>query len=313
MNILLTGGCGYVGTLLTKKLLNLGHKVTVVDTQWFGNFLKRHKNLKMCKKDIRNLNIRDFKNIDSVIHLANIANDPAVDLNHLLSWDVNVQASKLICDLAVKTGVKQLIFGSSGSVYGVKKEKKVTEDLDLLPISTYNKTKMISERVLMSYSKHFKIHCIRPATVCGISDRMRLDLSVNMLAFQALKRKKITVFGGNQIRPNIHIKDMVNVYLHFLKKNNLPSGFYNAGFENLKIINIAKKITKKISSSIIVSKSNDRRSYRLDSTKLVNSGFTPEYTVDDAIEEIIENYRNGLLKDNKRNYTVSWMKKIKVK
>ena len=172
---------------------------------------------------------------------------------------------------------------------------------------------MISERVLMSYSKHFKIHCIRPATVCGISDRMRLDLSVNMLAFQALKRKKITVFGGNQIRPNIHIKDMVNVYLHFLKKNNLPSGFYNAGFENLKIINIAKKITKKISSSIIVSKSNDRRSYRLDSTKLVNSGFTPQYTVDDAIEEIIENYRNGLLKDNKRNYTVSWMKKIKVK
>ncbi len=313
MNILLTGGCGYVGTLLTKKLLNLGHKVTVVDTQWFGNFLNRHKNLKICKKDIRNLNISDFKNIDSVIHLANIANDPAVDLNHLLSWDVNVQASKLICDLAVKTGVKQLIFGSSGSVYGVKKEKKVTEDLDLLPISTYNKTKMISERVLMSYSKHFKIHCIRPATVCGISDRMRLDLSVNMLAFQALKSKKITVFGGNQIRPNIHIKDMVNVYLHFLKKNNLPSGFYNAGFENLKIINIAKKITKKIPSSIIVSKSNDRRSYRLDSTKLINSGFTPQYTVDDAIEEIIENYRNGLLKDNKRNYTVSWMKKIKVK
>ena len=246
MKILILGGGGYVGTPLTSKLLeNKNNKITVVDTFWFGNFLKKNKRLKIIKKDIREAEKKWFKGIDCIIHLANIANDPAVDLNPNLSWDVNVIASIKIMKFAINSKVKKFIFASSGSVYGLKREKKVTEDLDLVPISVYNKTKMIAERVFMSFKDKIRINCIRPATVCGISPRMRFDVSVNLLTLQAIKKKKITVFGGNQIRPNIHIKDMIRLYDFFLKKS-LPSGFYNAGFENLKIINIAKMIKKKL-------------------------------------------------------------------
>ncbi len=245
MNILILGGGGYVGTPLTFKLLkNKKNKITVVDTFWFGNYLKKNKRLKVIKKDIREVNTKWFKGIDCIIHLANIANDPAVDLTPSLSWDVNVIASMKIMKLAIKNKVKKFIFASSGSVYGVKREKKVTEDLDLVPISVYNKTKMIAERVFMSFKDKIRINCIRPATVCGVSPRMRFDVSVNLLTLQAIKKKQITVFGGNQIRPNIHLQDMIRLYEFFLKRN-IPSGFYNAGFENLKIINIAKMIQKK--------------------------------------------------------------------
>ena len=139
--------------------------------------------------------------------------------------------------------VKQFIYASSGSVYGVKDEAQVTEDLSLVPISDYNKTKMISERVLLSYLDQINLQIVRPATICGYSPRMRLDLSVNMLTMQALKNKKITVYGGNQTRPNIHIKDMVGVYLHFLKHSELK-GIYNAGFENISILKIAEMVNR---------------------------------------------------------------------
>ena len=214
MNFLITGGSGYIGTLLAKNLLLDKNKVTVVDKCWFGNFHEKNKMLKIIKKDIRNFEDINIKGTDVIIHLANIANDPTVELNPSLSWEVNVLASKLIARHAVKNKVKKIIFLSSGSVYGVKKEKKVTENLPLFPISTYNKTKMIAERILKSYENDIKVHCIRPATVCGFSPRMRLDVTVNMFTFQALKFKLMSVFGGNQIRPNIHIQDLVNVYKH---------------------------------------------------------------------------------------------------
>ena len=220
MKILVTGGCGYTGTVLVKSLLKDNHKVIVIDTQWFGNYLKRNKNLKIIKGDIRNLKDYYFKRVDSVIHLANIANDPGVELNPNLSGS-NVLAIRKLAELSIKNKVKQIIFASSGSVYGLKKEKKVTEDLDLVPISIYNKTKMIAERVLMSYQDKIKIHCIRPATVCGLSPRMRLDVTVNNLTFQACKNKIITVFGGKQIRPNIHIKDLIESINFFYTINNL--------------------------------------------------------------------------------------------
>ena len=312
MNILILGGGGYVGTPLTNKLLkNKKNKITVVDTFWFGNFLKPDKRLKIIKKDIRNPDLKWFKKIDCVIHLANIANDPAVDLNPNLSWDVNVIASMKIIKLAIKNKVKKFIFASSGSVYGIKKEKKVTEDLDLVPISVYNKTKMIAERVFMSFKDKIIINCIRPATVCGVSPRMRFDLSVNLLTLQAIKKKQITVFGGNQIRPNIHIQDMIRLYEFFLKKN-VPSGFYNAGFENLKIINIAKMIQRKTGVKINIIKSNDPRSYRQDSSKLLKIGFKTKYGVNDAIEELIKLEKRKKIIVNSSNYTVKWMKKLKV-
>ena len=257
MNILITGGCGYTGSVLTETLLNLDHKVTVVDTQWFGNYLAPNKNLKIIKKDIRETESIDLKNIDSIIHLANIANDPGVELNPLLSWEVNVLATQRLIDKASKNNIKHFIFASSGSVYGIKNEEQVTEDLELVPISYYNKTKMVAERVVLSYKDKMSVHCIRPATVCGYSPRMRLDVTVNMFVKQAFKDKKITVFGGKQIRPNINIKDLINVYIHFIDNKNLNSGCYNAGFENLSIIEIAKIVSNRIPSEIIISDTKD--------------------------------------------------------
>ena len=310
MNILITGGCGYTGTLLTNDLINKGRKLTVVDTQWFGNYLAPNKNLKIIKLDIRNHDKVPLKNIDTVVHLANIANDPSVELNSKISWEVNVLATQKLIENAIKNKVKHFIFASSGSVYGIKKEKEVTEDLPLVPISTYNKTKMIAERVLQSYENKIKLHCIRPATVCGFSPRMRLDVSVNMFAFQALKFKSISIFGGQQIRPNIHIKDLTNVYKHFISNPSLPSGFYNAGFENLKIIDIARKVTKIIPANIIIKKNKDLRSYRQNSNKLISTGFVKKFSVEDAIIELKKKYETKQFTENKKCYTVERMKEL---
>jgi nucleoside-diphosphate-sugar epimerase len=310
MKILLTGGCGFIGSILTEKLLKNGYDVTVYDTQWFGNYLKKHKKLKFIKDDIRNIRKYNLKNYNAIIHLANIANDPGVELNQALSWEVNVLATQMLLEKAIKDKVKHFIFSSSGSVYGVKKEKKVTEDLELIPISAYNKTKMVAEKIVEGYSHLIKTHIIRPATVCGISPRMRLDVSVNMLSYQALENKKMTVFGGNQIRPNIHILDIVNVFYHFLKKPNLKSGAYNAGFENLKILDIAKKIKKITGAKIVVTKSNDQRSYRQDSNKLLNTGFKNKYSILDAIYEMKEWHKFNKNSNINKYFTVKWMKKL---
>ena len=310
MNILITGGCGYVGTVLTETLLNDGHKITVIDTQWFGNHLKEHLNLINIKGDIRNIESINLENIDTILHLANIANDPAVELNPTLSWEVNVLAAQQLADKAIRNGVKHFVYASSGSVYGVKDEPQVTEDLSLVPISVYNKTKMVAERVLLSYKDKMQVHCIRPATVCGMSPRMRLDVSVNMLTFQALKNKKITVFGGDQTRPNINMKDMARVYQHFVNNSNIVSGCYNAGFENISILQIAEMVKNKLGAEIVVSESNDPRSYRQNSDKLLNTGFKQEYGVDYAINEIIEAYNNSTLIESDSCYTVKWMKNL---
>ncbi len=310
MKILVTGGSGFKGSALIPRLLRDGHRVVSVDSNWFGDNLDDHENLKKINCDIREIEKIPFKDIDSIIHLANVANDPAVELNPTLSWEVNVLASQQIAEKAVKNGVRKIIYASSGSVYGIKDELKVTEDLSLLPISTYNKTKMVAERVFLSYKDKLDVFCIRPATVCGFSPRMRLDVSVNMLTFQALKNGKITVFGGEQTRPNIHIKDMVNVYRHFLNSKNIKSGCYNAGFENISILDIAKMVSEKIDSEIIITESNDPRSYRQDSSKLVKTGFKPQYSVSKAIEDIIDAFKSGKLSDSEECYTVKWMKKL---
>ena len=309
MNILITGACGYVGSSLTPYLLSQGHNIRAVDTEWFGNNLDPHPNLEFTKKDIRDLDETFFQNIESVIHLANIANDPSVDLTQTLSWEVNCLATLELIEKSIKLGAKQFIFASSGSVYGIKKELKVTEDLDLVPISTYNKTKMVAEKILLSYKDKIKVHCIRPATVCGISPRMRFDVSVNMLTLQALKTHKIKVLGGDQIRPNIHINDLIRVYDFFLTNTKIDSGPYNAGFENFSIMKLAKIIAKKTNAKIEVVKSNDPRSYRQDSSKLISLGFVKQYNVNNAIDDIIINFKNGNLIEDDSCYTVKWMRK----
>ena len=310
MRILVTGGCGYKGSVLVPLLLEDGHEVISVDTQWFGNHLPEHPNLKNLKVDIRDTSAMPLEGVEAVIHLANIANDPAVELNPTLSWEVNVLAGQQLADRAVRAGVKQFIFASSGSVYGVKEEPNVTEDLTLVPISVYNKTKMVAERVFLSYADQMQVHCIRPATVCGVSPRMRLDVSVNMLSYQALKNGKITVFGGDQTRPNIHIQDIANVYRHFIANPEIESGCYNAGFENISILDIAELVKKKVGAEIVVSESNDPRSYRQDSSKLLATGFKPRHTVADAIEEIAAAFSKQVLPDGDSCYTVKWMRHL---
>ena len=310
MNILLTGGCGYVGTPLTVSLLEAGHTVTVVDLQWFGNALPAHPNLTVIKEDIRNADRVPMAGMDVIMHLANIANDPCSDLNSKLNWEVNALATMLLVERAIAHKVPQFIYASSGSVYGVKEEAEVTEELSLVPISDYNKTKMISERVLLSYGDQIRVNIIRPATVCGYSPRMRLDLSVSTLTMQALTNQRITVFGGDQTRPNIHLKDMIRVYHHFLANGMKHPGVFNAGFENISILDIADRVVRHVPAEVVVTPSNDPRSYRLSSKKLLATGFTPQFTVEDGICDVISAYRGGVLRDEERYYNIKTMKKL---
>ena len=305
--LFITGGCGYVGSLMIQNFLDR-YIIQNVDTQWFGNKLRNNENLTNIKEDIRNLS-GEFINKDTyaVIHLANIANDPSVELDQTLSWEVNVLAAKNLIEKSIKAGVKKFIYASSGSVYGVKNEEKVTEDLDLVPISAYNKTKMICERLLLSYKDKIDVYIVRPATVCGLSPRMRFDVSVNMLTLQALKNKKITIMGGSQTRPNIHINDMIGVYKHILA-NDIEQGIYNAGFENISILDLGKKIKNKVDCEIKIIESNDPRSYRQCSDKLIETGFEQKFNVNNAIDEISDAFYNKNLTDDDSCYTVKWMK-----
>lgn len=307
MKILVTGGCGYKGHVLVPKLLQAGHQVRVYDTEWFGNFHSKHKNLETLKVDINCKTDIHLNDIDLIIHLASIANDPCGDLNPKLTWETSCLATMQLASVAAHAGVSRFIYASSGSVYGVKDELRVTEDLSLEPISEYNKTKMVSERVLLSYQDKMKVQIVRPATVCGLSPRMRLDVSVNMLTMQALTKGKITVFGGTQIRPNIHIEDVCELYLYLIQNPHLE-GVFNAGFQNLSIIEIAEIVRSKVECSIEVVDSQDPRSYRLDSSKILDTGFKPTHYVEDAVTEIIEAYRSKQLTEQQRHYNLDWMK-----
>ena len=309
MKILVTGGSGYKGSILIPKLLRLGHKVVSIDTQWFGNYLPKHKNLKTIRLNINQIEKVNLKKIHTIIHLASIANDPMADLDKNLSWEVSALGTLKLLNAALKADVKKIIYASSGSVYGIKKEKKVHENLTLNPISLYNKVKMITERILLSYNDKININIIRPGTVCGYSPRMRYDLTVNAMTYSALKDKKIFVFGGKQIRPNIHIEDLTDIYLMLLKKN-YKKLIINAGFENLSILDIAKKISKITGSKIIIKNDrNDPRSYRMSSEKLIKlTKFKPKFSVQSAIIELKKKFNSGNLLSDKKFYSVKWLK-----
>jgi nucleoside-diphosphate-sugar epimerase len=308
MKILVTGGCGYKGHVLIPKLLARGDEVIAFDIQWFGNFLAPHPNLKVVRGDVREIDSVPLDGVECIIHLSSIANDPCGDLDPQLTWEVSALATMQLADKAKRLGIKRFIYASSGSVYGVKDEPQVTEDLELKPISEYNKTKMVAERVLLSYQDDMVIQIVRPATVCGYSPRMRLDVSVNMLTMQALKNGRITVFGGDQTRPNIHIDDITGVYLHFLDRPDV-TGIYNAGFENITILDIAKLVTQYVPAEVVVTASNDPRSYRVNSDRLLASGYKPKKTVEDAIRELVGKYRAGELVDEERFYNLKWMER----
>ena len=308
MKVLVTGACGYKGSVLVPKLLKAGHEVIAFDIMWFGNELKDAGNLTIVQGDVRNIDDVPLNGVDAIIHLSSVANDPCGDLDPKLTWEISCLATMQLADRAARLGIKRFLYASSGSVYGLKDEAQVTEDLELVPLSEYNKTKMVGERVLLSYSDKMVVQIVRPATVCGLSPRMRLDVAVNMLTMQALTRGEITVLGGDQTRPNIHIDDVTDLYL-FLLDHPEATGIFNAGFENLSIQQIAEMATQKASAKISILPSNDPRSYRVNSDRLLAAGFKPKKTVSDAIDEICAAYKDGRLKDEDRFHNLKWMQK----
>jgi len=310
MRILVTGGFGYIGSVLVPELLALGHAVTAFDIGWFGRHIPAHPKLTALTGDTRDIDAVPMEGMDAVVNLANVANDPCGDLDSKLTWEVNCLATMKLAEKAAACGVKQFLHASSGSVYGVKDEPEVTEDLPCVPISDYNKTKMVSERVLLSYADKFALQIIRPATVCGYSPRMRLDVAVNLLTMQALAKKHITVLGGDQTRPNIHMKDIVRVFLHFLATGDKHTGIFNAGFENISILDLAKMIVAVAPAEIEIKPSNDPRSYRQNSDKLLATGFTPKYGVADGILDVAEAFASGKLADEDRWYNIRTMKTL---
>jgi len=309
MRILVPGGCGYTGSVLVPKLVEAGHEVTVVDAQWFGH------NLTECRAKVIRQDIRagvDCSNQDAIIHLANIANDPAGDLNPKLTWEVNALAAAQLADSAVRAGVRQFIYASSGSVYGVSDEPQVTEETPLMPLTEYNKTKMVAERIFLSYAQNMAIQIIRPGTVCGVSPRQRLDITVNGMVAGACNRGTISVVCGEQNRPNIQIEDLTNLYLWMLERPHL-TGIWNAGFENLTGMEIARKVQLYCKDiPIVESSSPDRRSYRMNSDKLLNAGFQPWRSVDHAITDLISSYGEGHLREEDKCFNLKTMRALSI-
>lgn len=309
-HVLVTGGCGYKGSVLVPKLLAAGYRVRVIDNQWFGNALEPHPNLLVQKVDIRDVEFMAFKELEAVIHLAGIANDPCGELDARLTWEVNVLGTLRMAEAASRCRTKQFIFASSASVYGLKDNRPVREDDLLQPVSDYNKTKMCAERVLLSYADKMQIQIVRPATVCGYSPRMRLDTMVNTLTMQALTNGEITAhcgeYGANLMRPNIHIDDITDLYIFMLEHPEL-TGCYNAGFENISAMDTATMIAAQMPAKVVMTTVPDKRSYAVNADKLLATGFRPKHSVADAISKIIAAYKTGDLKDEDRSYNLKWM------
>ena len=327
MNILLTGACGYKGSVLVPKLLKAGHRVVAFDIMWFGNFLEPHPDLTVVKGDVRNPDEIDLTGIDAIIHLSSVANDPCGDLDPKLTWEISCLATMQLADRARRHGIQHFIYASSGSVYGIKDEEQVTEDLELLPISEYNKTKMCGERIVLSYRDDMVVQIVRPATVCGYSPRQRLDVSVNMLTMQALMNGRITVFGGNQMRPNLHVEDMVDAYVLMLTAphEKIHGETFNIGFQNYSIAEIAGMVKKVVQEEmpekgeikIVTTPTNDMRSYHVNSDKVNRVlGFKPKHSIEDAVRDLTRAFRNHLMTnsfDDDWYYNVRTMKKLGAK
>lgn len=304
MRVLVTGGCGYIGSILVPKLLLAGHKVTVVDLLWFGSKLEPHPDLAIYKEDYRKCEMK----AEAVIHLANIANDPAGELDPKLTWEVNALGMAQAADKAVRAGVKQFIYASSGSVYGVSDVAQVTEKTPLVPLTEYNKSKMVAERVLLSYADKMVVQIVRPGTVCGFSPRQRLDITVNSLVASAFTKGRIELVGAKQNRPNVHIEDITDLFLWLLERPEM-TGIWNAGFENLTGMEIAKIVSRYFGGLPIDQKdSPDRRSYRMNSDKLLKAGFQPQHTVEDAVVDLAVAFDSAQLEETDECHNIRTMK-----
>ena len=322
--IFITGGAGYVGSSLVPRLLRLGYNVTVYDLLIYGeNVLEPHQNLKILKGDIRDQTLlkKSIINQDIVIHLACISNDPSFELNPKLGKSINLESFEPLVKICKKNNVRRFLYASSSSVYGVKTEKNVCEDISLEPLTDYSKYKADCEKILNGYgSDDFVVSTLRPATVCGYAPRQRLDVIVNILTNHAYYKKEIQIFGGKQLRPNIHIEDMSRAYVELInaKSNLINKKIFNIGSTNHSVFEIAEKVKQNIGHNVELKtrKSDDIRSYHISSQKIRDIlGFKTNLTISDAVVDLKKAFDNKLLNDtfNNENYfNIKKMQSIKL-
>ena len=323
--LFITGGAGYVGACLVPKLLEAGYQVTVFDLMIYGqDVLSDHPNLTKVRGDIRDINAMEqhIGSSDAVIHLACISNDPSFELNPSLGKSINLDSFEPLVQLSRNSGVKRFIYASSSSVYGVKKESKVTEELSLEPLTDYSKFKAECEVILQRYSDDsFTTVTLRPATVCGYSPRQRLDVVVNILTNLAYHKRMMTVFGGDQLRPNIHISDMVDAYLKILDcaDEEVNGDIFNVGSQNHSVNELAQIVREIVGVDVEISSeiSNDNRSYHISSDKIRSKiGFSTQLSVKQASQELVSAFENGKLidpLDNPLYFNIKMMQKINLR
>ncbi len=322
--IFITGGAGYVGSKLVPKLIEQGHEVTVFDLMIYGeDVLIENEKLTIVKGDIRDIKkIKNYiRNHDVVIHLACISNDPSFELNPKLGKSINLDAFEPLVKTSIQSGVNKFIYASSSSVYGIKKEKNVTEDMKLEPLTDYSKFKGDCEKILNRFkSENFITTTIRPSTVCGYAKRQRLDLVVNILTNHAFHNRKIKVFGGEQLRPNVHIDDMVDSYLAVLRADPkiINGEIFNVGFRNQSVNELALDVKEVIGTDvdIINTETNDNRSYHVSSKKIKDViGFETKFSIKDAVKDLKEAFEKKLLTDTFENeyyFNIKRMNNIKL-
>ena len=326
--VLVTGGAGYVGSSLVPKLLTAGHNVKVLDLYIYGdsvlNAVKSHPSLQQIKGDIRDRALLQsiINGTDSIIHLACISNDPSFELDPELGKSINYDACMDLLEIAQNCNVRRFVFASSSSVYGVKDEPHVVETLPLEPLTDYSKFKAQCEDEILSRKRESFVPVIfRPATICGYAPRLRLDLAVNIMTNFAVNKRKITVFGGDQMRPNIHIEDMSDLYLKSLEWPDelIDCQIFNVGYENHKVRDLAGIVKSTIGNDVDIETipTNDKRSYHICSDKIAYSlGFKPKHTIEDAVRGLATAFKDGLITSPLSNpyyYNIKRMQQIILK
>jgi len=328
-NIFVTGGAGYCGSFLVPQLLDRGYRVTVFDNCYFGDdFLpKSNRQLTVIKGDIRDTTTleRVVKGHDAFVSLACISNDASFELDEKLSTSINLDAFEPMVKAAKSAGVKRFVYASSSSVYGVSDQPDVTEDHPLVPLTLYNKYKGLCEPILKRYADDaFTGVIFRPATVCGYAPRLRLDLSVNILTNHAVTNNKITVFGGSQLRPNLHVQDYCDAVELFLiaPAAKIQKETFNVGYQNMSIMEIAQLAKRVVEQEfpdrppieIVTTPTDDIRSYHINSGKVARVlGFRPKYTVEDAVRGLCKAFKDGRIPNSMiddRYYNIRTMKKL---